>query len=196
MQELLNRLKEFDILLCWSLTRLGRNTRDNLNILYELDKKNVVFITYSDAIDTRTVMGKTYTTILSLVAEMEREHISENIKLIKRQEFENGKITAKKVLGYDLINKQLVMNNKEANIVKFIFETYNKTHNYYQTAKICNNKGYKGKKGQKFHASSIKTIVKNKIYCGFNNFHNEETKKGKHQAIITKSLYDKVNYIA
>ena len=196
LQELLSRLKEFNIVLCWSLSRLGRNTRDNLNIIYEFDKKHVAFITYSDNIDTSTIMGKTYTTILSMVAEMEREHISENVKLAKRQEFEDGRKTAKKVLGYDIVNKQLVINKKEANIIKFIFETYNKTHNYYQTAKICNNKGFKGKKGQPFYASSIKTIVKNQIYCGFNNFHNEELKKGKHEAIITKSLYNKVNSIA
>ena len=61
---------------------------------------------------------------------------------------------------------------------------------------MCNAKGFKGKKGQSFHASSIKTIIKNQIYCGFNNFHNQEVKKGEHQAIITKSLYNKVNSIA
>ena len=196
LQELLNRLKEFDIVLCWSLSRLGRNTRDNLNIIYEFDKKNIAFMTYSENIDTSTIMGKTYTTILSMVAEMEREHISENVKLAKRQEFEEGKKTAKKVLGYDIVNKQLVLNKKEANIIKFIFDTYDKARNYYQTAKICNNKGFKGKKGQSFHASSIKTIIQNQIYCGFNNFHSEETKKGTHQAIITKYLYNKVNNIA
>lgn len=81
-----------------------------------------------------------------------------------------GRVTAKAVLGYDIINKKLVINEKESQIVKFIFETYNKTRNYYQTAKICNEKGYAGKKGNMFHASSIKTIIQNQIYIRFKQF--------------------------
>lgn len=165
-------------------------------MMYEFDKNNIRFISYNENIDTSNSMSKMLMYVIGIVAEIERDNTSENVKLAKRAEFEKGKITAKKVLGYDLVNKQLIVNNKEANIVKFIFETYNKTHNYYQTAQMCNNKGFKGKKGQEFHASSIKTIIRNQIYCGYNNFHNEETKKGKHQAIVSKSLYNKVNCIA
>lgn len=196
LQELLNRLKDFDIIIVWKLSRIGRNMRDILNMMYEFDKNNVRFISYNENIDTSNSMSKMLMYVIGICAEIERDNTSENVKLAKRQEFESGKITAKKVLGYDIINKQLVINKKEANIIKFIFETYNKTHNYYKTAQICNLKGFKGKKGQVFHASSIKTIIQNQIYCGFNNFHNEEIKKGKHEAIITKYLYNKVNNIA
>ena len=196
LQNLLNRLKDFDIIIVWKLSRIGRNMRDILNMMYEFDKNNVRFISYNENIDTSNSMSKMLMYVIGICAEIERDNTSENVKLAKRQEFENGKVTAKKVLGYDIVNKQLVINLKEAKIVKFIFETYNKTHNYYQTAKICNSKGFKGKKGQQFHASSIKTIVQNQIYCGFNNFHNEEIKKGNHEAIITRYLYNKVNNIA
>lgn len=196
LQNLLKRLNEFDIVLVWKLSRLSRSVRDFANMLYEFDKNNVRFISYNEKIDTQDASGKLLMYVISIVAEIERDNTSENVKLAKRQEFENGRKTAKKVLGYDIKNKQLVINKNEANIIKFIFETYDKTHNYYQTAKICNNKGLKGKKGQQFHASSIKTIVQNQIYLGFNNFHKEEQKKGSHQAIITKNLFNKVNNIA
>ena len=196
LQELLNNLKDFDIIIVWKLSRLGRNMRDILNMMYEFDKNNVRFISYNENIDTSNSMSKMLMYVIGICTEIERDNTSENVKLAKRQEFENGRKTAKKVLGYDIKNKQLVINKNEANIIKFIFETYDKTHNYYQTAKICNNKGLKGKKGQQFHASSIKTIVQNQIYLGFNNFHKEEQKKGSHQAIITKNLFNKVNNIA
>ena len=196
MQNLLNRLKDFDIIIVWKLSRIGRNMRDILNMMYEFDKNNVRFISYNENIDTLNSMSKMLMYVIGICAEIERDNTSENVKLAKRQEFESGKITAKKVLGYDIINKELIINLKEAKIVKFIFETYGKTHNYYKTAQICNMRGFKGKKGQQFHASSIKTIIKNEIYCGYNNFHKEEAKKGNHQAIITKSLYNKVNSIA
>ena len=193
LQKLLNKLNEFDVVLVWKLSRLSRSVRDFANMLYEFDNNNVRFISYNEKIDTQDASGKLLMYVISIVAEIERDNISENIKLVKRQEFENGKITAKKVLGYDIVNKNLIINNNEANIVRFIFNIYNKTHNYYKTAKFCNKNGFVGKKGQDFHASSIKSIIKNQIYCGFNNFHGKETKRGTHQAIISKKLFNEVN---
>lgn len=196
LQKLLNNLKNYDIVLCYKLSRISRSVKDMANMLDKFQKNNVRFISLQENIDTEQATGKLLIYVISICAEIERDNISEFVKMAKKQQFESGKITAKKVLGYDIVNKQLIINKKEANIIKFIFETYNKTHNYYQTAKMCNLKGFKGKKGQQFHASSIKTIIQNRIYCGFNNFHNEEIKKGNHEAIITRYLYNKVNNIA
>lgn len=196
LQKLLNNLKNYDIVLCYKLSRISRSVKDMSNMLDIFQKNNIRFISLKENIDTEQATGKLLIYIMSICAEIERDNISEFVKMAKKQQFESGKITAKKVLGYDIKNKQLVINKKEANIIKFIFETYNKTHNYYQTAKMCNLKGFKGKKGQEFHASSIKTIIQNKIYLGLNNFHNKEIKKGEHQAIITKNLYNKANNIA
>lgn len=196
LQKLLNNSKNYDMVLCYKLSRISRSVKDMANMLDKFQKNNIRFISLKENIDTEQATGKLLIYVISICAEIERDNISEFVKMAKKQQFESGKITAKKVLGYDIKNKQLIINKKEANIVKFIFETYNKTKNYYQTAKMCNLKGFKGKKGQQFHASSIKTIIQNQIYCGFNNFHNEETKKGNHEAIITKYLYNKVNNIA
>lgn len=196
LQKLLNNLKNYDIVLCYKLSRISRSVKDMANMLDKFQKNNIRFISLKENIDTEQATGKLLIYVISICAEIERDNISEFVKMAKKQQFESGKITAKKVLGYDIINKQLVINKREANIIKFIFETYNKTHNYYQTAKMCNIKGLKGKKGQQFHASSIKTIIQNQIYCGFNNFHNEKTRKGNHEAIITRYLYNKVNNIA
>lgn len=88
----------------------------------------------------------------------------------------------------------MVVNQEEAKIVKFIFETYNKTRSYNKTAILCNKMGFLGKHGQKFHVSSIRTILKNETYCGYNKHYNEK-KKGTHKQIISKSLYNKVNNI-
>lgn len=164
-------------------------------MLDTFNKHNIRFISLKEQIDTASPTGKMLIYIMGVVSEIERDNISEYVKMAKKQEFESGRVTAKAVLGYDIINKKLVINEKESQIVKFIFETYNKSRNYYQTAKLCNEKGFKGKKGNMFHASSIKTIIQNQIYCGFNNFHDTETKKGTHKQIISKALYNKVNNI-
>lgn len=196
LQKLLNNLQNYDVVLCYKLSRISRSVKDLANMLDIFNKNNVRFISLKEQIDTSSPTGKMLIYIMGVVSEIERDNISEYVKMAKKQEFESGRVTAKAVLGYDIINKQLVLNEQESPIVKFIFETYNKTHNYYKTAQICNKKGFRGKKGNEFHASSIKTIIQNQIYCGFNNFHNEESKKGKHKAIITENLYKKVNSIA
>lgn len=196
LQKLLNNLQNYDVVLCYKLSRFSRSVKDLVNMLDLFSENNIRFISLKEQIDTQSPIGKMLIYILGVVSEIERDNISEYVKLAKKQEFEIGRITAKSVLGYDIVNKQLVLNERESPVVKFIFETYNKTHNYYRTAQICNKKGFRGKKGNEFHASSIKTIIQNQIYCGFNNFHDEESKKGKHKAIITENLYKKVNCIA
>lgn len=196
LQELLNNLQNYEVVLCYKLSRISRSVKDMSNMLDKFQKTNTRFISLKENIDTEQVTGKLLIYIISICAEIERDNISEYVKMAKKQEFESGRITAKTVLGYDIVDKKLVLNQQESKIVKFIFETYNKTHNYYKTAQICNEKGFRGKKGNMFHASSIKIIIQNRIYCGFNNFHDEESKKGKHKAIITENLYKKVNYIA
>lgn len=196
LQRLLNNLQNYDVVLCYKLSRISRSVKDLANMLDIFNKNNVRFISLKEQIDTQSPTGKMLIYIMGVVSEIERDNISEYVKMAKKQEFESGRVTAKAVLGYDIVDKQLVLNERESPIVKFIFETYNKTHNYYKTAQICNKKGFRGKKGNEFHASSIKTIIQNQIYCGFNNFHNEKSKKGKHKAIITENLYKKVNCIA
>lgn len=196
LQKLLNNLQNYDIVLCYKLSRISRSVKDMSNMLDKFQKTNTRFISLKENIDTEQVTGKLLIYIISICAEIERDNISEYVKMAKKQEFESGRVTAKAVLGYDIVNKKLVINEQESLVVKFIFETYNKTHNYYKTAQICNIKGFRGKKGNEFHASSIKTIIQNQIYCGFNNFHDEESKRGKHKAIITENLYKKANCIA
>ena len=154
LQKLLNNLKNYDIVLCYKLSRISRSVKDMANMLDKFQEDNVRFISLQENIDTEQATGKLLIYVISICAEIERDNISEFVKMAKKQEFESGRKTAKVVLGYDIKNKQLVINKKESNIVKFIFETYNKTHNYYQTAKMCNLKGFKGKKGQQFHASN------------------------------------------
>ena len=196
LQELLNKLNEFDIILVWKLSRLSRSVRDFANMLYEFDKYNVRFISFNEKIDTQDASGKLLMYVISIVAEIERDNISENIKLAKKHDFENGKTMVTQILGYNVKNKSLIINPEEAKVVKFIFETYSRTKNAFLTAQICKLKGYKGKRGQDFYASSILTIIKNKTYCGYSKFHDSEFKKGKHKAIISINLFNKANSIA
>ena len=98
------RSKCFDVIIVWKFDRLGRSTAHLLQVLEELKNKNVRLIATSQNIDTNTPMGKFFFTILSGFAEMEREMITERIKLgIKRRQaqgFIQGRPKGSKDKGY------------------------------------------------------------------------------------------------
>jgi DNA invertase Pin-like site-specific DNA recombinase len=71
----------FEVIVVWKFDRLGRSTAHLLQVLEELKNKGVRLIATSQQIDTNTPMGKFFFTILSGFAEMEREMITERIKL-------------------------------------------------------------------------------------------------------------------
>lgn len=195
LQELLSRLNEFDIVLCYKLSRISRSVADMANMLKLFEETKTKFIAIKDGIDTSNkITGKLVVYIMSVCAEIERDNISEWVSMSKKQEFEEGKATVKAILGYDVINKMLKLNKKEAKIINFIFITYDKIRNYYQVAQICNNKGFRGKNGNLFHASSIKKIIQNITYCGYTVFH-DQIRKSEHEAIIDLELFKKVNNI-
>ena len=75
------RDKKFDSVVVWKFDRLGRSTIHLLQCLEEMKNKGVRLIATSQNIDTGTSMGKLFFTILSGIAELEREMIRERVNL-------------------------------------------------------------------------------------------------------------------
>ena len=113
-------------------------------------------------------------------------------------------------LAYDKIpdsKHELMINQHEANIVKYIFESYAKGHGYRKIANALNHKGYVTKKGNPFSISAVTYILSNPFYIGKIQFAkykdwNDKRRKGlndkpviaegKHTPIISQDLWDKV----
>ena len=74
------RKKRFDAVLVWKLDRIGRSLQHLLQILQELNYKNIGFISYNQNIDTTTASGKLLFQIMGAFAEFEREIIRERVK--------------------------------------------------------------------------------------------------------------------
>lgn len=77
LQRLLGRAERGDLILVTKLDRLGRNTGDMITIIEELDARGVAVRFLDDGISTEGSMGKMVVTILSAVAQAERERIME-----------------------------------------------------------------------------------------------------------------------
>lgn len=68
-------VRKGDTVIVESISRFARNTRDLLDLVDQLSKKNVEFVSKKEAIDTSTPTGKFMLTVFGAVAELEREYI-------------------------------------------------------------------------------------------------------------------------
>lgn len=89
LKALLQFCRKGDIVYCDSISRIARNTKDLLNIVEQLNQKQVEFVSMKENIDTTTPQGKFMLTIFGACAELERECILQNqaqgIALAKEQ---------------------------------------------------------------------------------------------------------------
>ena len=80
LKRLLTFVREGDTVIVESISRFARNTRDLLELLEQLNNKNVAFTSKKEAIDTTTPSGKFMLTVFGAVAELERSYILQRQK--------------------------------------------------------------------------------------------------------------------
>ena len=95
LQEMMNYIREGDILYVESISRLARSTHDLLDIIDELQKKKVSFVSEKERIDTDTPQGQFMLTVFAAMAELERSQIrqrqAEGIAIAKKDGKYKGK---------------------------------------------------------------------------------------------------------
>jgi DNA invertase Pin-like site-specific DNA recombinase len=72
--------RKFDTVLVWKFDRFARSTKHLITALEEFKALGIDFISYSEAVDTSTPMGRAVFTIVSAIAELERSLIVERVK--------------------------------------------------------------------------------------------------------------------
>ena len=77
LEALMDFIRPGDSLVVAKLDRLGRSTRDVLNLVHELEQKGANLRVLEPAIDTGGPMGKMVLTVLGMVAEMELSFLKE-----------------------------------------------------------------------------------------------------------------------
>lgn len=223
LKELLSDAKEgkFDMVISWKINRVSRKLEDVLKIVSLLEKNNITFKSYSEPFETDTPAGRMQFQMMALIGEFERGTIAQNVKMGMIAKAKSGNWCGGRVLGYDLVpnnspeeekkgKNKLEINEKEAEIVRFIFNEYSKGKGYKAITNQINKLGYKTKKGNNFSVGSIRDILTNPVYIGeirYNVRQNWSEKrrrninpnpirvKGKHEAIIDRELWDKVQLI-
>lgn len=75
LQEMLSYVRDGDIVIVESISRFARNTKDLLELVEQLGKKNVSFVSKKETIDTNTPAGKFMLTVFAAMAQLERDYI-------------------------------------------------------------------------------------------------------------------------
>ena len=164
-----------DFILVFKLSRFGRNAADVLNSLQYIQDFGVNLICVEDGIDSSKDSGKLTITVLSAVAEIERENILVQTMEGRRQKAREGKWNGGQApFGYELDSKNgtLTVNPKEAEIVRIIFSKF--VNEGLGADSICdylNQHGYQKKKVKKnelnyFSRGFIMKILDNPVYIG------------------------------
>ena len=162
-------------ILVFKLSRFGRNAADVLNSLQFIQDYGVNLICVEDGIDSSKDSVKLTITVLSAVAEIERENILVQTMEGRKQKAREGKWNGGQApFGYDLDSKNstLVVNEEEAEIVRIIYDKF--VHTDMGADAICNylnQRGYTKKKvrGHElnyFARGLIMKILDNPVYTG------------------------------
>lgn len=95
------RRGRFEVLLIWSCDRIARSTRHLLEVLDELTRLQIQFVSFREALDTSGALGRAITVIIGAVAELERSLIIERVRAGMRRAKLEGRHIGRKPLDLD-----------------------------------------------------------------------------------------------
>lgn len=195
------------------LARLGRNTRELLDLADYFQEHNAHLISLQESFDTSTPAGRLFFSVLSALAQCEREETVDRVKTSIKIRAQMGKRLGGKVpYGYTWDGHQLIIEPKEAAVRKLIFELFVQEKRKKTVAKILNERGYTTRSGKQFYDSNVVRWIRDPLSKGIRiSNHTRKVKvNGKQQteykpkdewfyhkapAIVSEELWDRANAI-
>ncbi len=161
---------KIDLIITKSVSRFARNTVDSLSTIRKLKEHNVECYFEKEQIWTFDGKGELLITIMSSLAQEESRSISENVTWGHRKRMADGKVSLpySSFLGYKKGADGLPeIVPEEAEIIRFIYRSFLEGMTTYSIAKALMNRGITSPSGkEKWHASTIESILKNEKYKG------------------------------
>lgn len=163
---------------CYKLDRIGRKTTDLLRLLDFLEKHKVDLLICSNNINTASGVSKIFIQIFAVVADFERDTLTERItdnmmELAKDGRWLGGNtptgFSVKRVTTGSGKNKSaysyLESLPEEKAMIQKLYEIFGQLRSIKKTADKMNELGFRTKIGSKFNSSTTRLLLKNPIYC-------------------------------
>lgn len=204
LQQLLEQIDagQIDIVVVYKVDRLTRSLADFAKLVDQFDAHDVSVVAVTQPFNTTTSMGRLTLNVLLSFAQFEREITGERIR---------DKIAASKQkgmwmggcvpLGYDAIDRRLIVNEAEAEKVRHIYRRYLSLGSVYHLMgelerDSIRSKARIGRDGTprgnaKFSRGALYPLLRNRIYLGEIE-HNGESYPGDHDAIVDLELFNDV----
>lgn len=184
MEDVKSGKDNISYVLVFKLSRFGRNAADVLSTLQVMQDFGVNLICVEDGIDSSKDAGKLMISVLSAVAEIERENIRVQTMEGRIQKAREGKWNGGFApYGYQLVNGKLEINEEEAVAVRTIYDQYVNTDiGSNGISKYLENHGIRkiqrqNGKNPLFDAHLVRLILKNPVYCGKIAYGRRKTEK-------------------
>lgn len=163
-------------LIVHKLDRFSRNKKDTFNYMDLCEDCGVKLISVSEPIGNSPA-DKMMVTVLSGINEYYSLNLSgEVMKGMKENAYKCESTGGPPPLGYDMVNKKLVINEKEAEAVRLIYEMCAEGYGYGKIIDRLNLLGYRTKKGNKFAKNSLCDLITNEKYKGVYVFNKRSSK--------------------
>jgi site-specific DNA recombinase len=191
-----------DVIVVYKVDRLTRSLADFAKIVEVLDENEASFVSVTQSFNTTTSMGRLTLNVLLSFAQFEREVTGERIRDKVAASKKKGMWMGGGVpFGYEVVDRQLVINQSEAQIVRSMFERYTEVKSVPQLVEELAAKGIKTRKrvwktgrvvgGDTFKTGTLTHLLQNPVYVGKVR-HKENVYDGAHQSIIAQELFDLV----
>jgi DNA invertase Pin-like site-specific DNA recombinase len=204
LNELLAEIRagRVDVIVIYKIDRLTRSLTDFAKLAELFDAHGVSFVSVTQQFNTTTSMGRLMLNVLLSFAQFEREitgeRIRDKIAASKKKGMWMGGLVP---LGYDAVDRQLIINIQEARTVRTLFALYLKLRNVSAVWAEALKRGLTTKRRQKisgetsgerpFSRGHLYRLLRNPIYAG-RIAHRDETFDGLHEAIIDPDTWDQV----
>ena len=184
MEDVKSGKDNISYVLVFQLSHFGRNAADVLSTLQVMQDFGVNLICVEDGIDSSKDAGKLMISVLSAVAEIERENIRVQTMEGRIQKAREGKWNGGFApYGYQLVNGKLEINEEEAVAIRTIYDQYVNTDiGSNGISKYLENHGIRkiqrqNGKNPLFDAHLVRLILKNPVYCGKIAYGRRKTEK-------------------
>ena len=159
----------FDLVITKEITRFARNTLDSIKYTRDLISYGVGVFFQNDNINTLDEDSELRLTLMSGIAQDELRKLSSRIRFGHQEAIKKNVVLGNsRIFGYRKDNKRLVIDEKEAEMVRELFTLYaTDKYSMKQIEDIFWDKGYRNNNGKKICHSTMSNTISNPKYKGY-----------------------------